>query len=199
MMATWGKEGRLTFESEDKAFKARIGGLFQMNFGFYSIDPYAQNLLPDSGLQQGSEFRRARLRSDGNFCTYMEWVFEMDFSRASDNRRDILTAPDPNVTFNNVFVGMHDIPLLGTLRVGHIKEELSFTVQVVVEISPLWNALVFGMLLKIPIFLAMVAPSATPIWKTMFIPGLVYFKPTHALGHLQSAIPLNLHLMSGFA
>ena len=97
-----------------------------MDFGFYSVDPYAQNLLPDAGLQQGSEFRRARLRSDGNFCTYMEWVFEMDFSRASDNRRDILTAPDPNVIFNNVFVGMHDIPFFGTIRVGHIKEELSF-------------------------------------------------------------------------
>ncbi|MEI7854842.1 MAG: porin [Planctomycetota bacterium] len=126
MMATWGKDGRLTFESEDKAFKARIGGLFQMDFGFYSIDPYAQKLLPGTGLQQGSDFRRARLRSDGNFCTYMEWVFEMDFSRASDNRKDILTAPDPNVIFNNVFVGMHNIPLLGTIRVGHIKEELSF-------------------------------------------------------------------------
>ena len=126
MMATWGKDGRLTFESEDKAFKARIGGLFQMDFGFYSIDPYAQKLLPDAGLQQGSDFRRARLRSDGNFYTYMEWVFEMDFSRASDDRRDILTAPDPNVIFNNVFVGMHNIPLLGTIRVGHIKEELSF-------------------------------------------------------------------------
>ncbi len=126
MMATWGKDGRLTFESEDKAFKARIGGLFQMDFGFYSIDPYAQKLLPDIGLQQGSDFRRARLRSDGNFCTYMEWVFEMDFSRASDERVDALTAPTPNVTFNNVFVGMHDIPILGTIRVGHIKEELSF-------------------------------------------------------------------------
>jgi len=126
MMATWGKDGRLTFESEDKAFKARIGGLFQMDFGFYSVDPYTQKLLPDIGLQQGSDFRRARLRSDGNFYTYMEWVFEMDFSRASDNRRDILTAPDPNVTFNNVFVGMHNIPFFGTIRVGHIKEELSF-------------------------------------------------------------------------
>ena len=28
--------------------------------------------------------------------------------------------------FNNVFVGMHDIPFFGTIRVGHIKEELSF-------------------------------------------------------------------------
>ena len=126
MMATWGKDGRLTFESEDKAFKARIGGLFQMDFGFYSIDPYAQKLLPDIGLQQGSDFRRARLRSDGNFCTYMEWVFEMDFSRASDERIDADTAPTPNVTFNNVFVGMHNIPFFGTIRVGHIKEELSF-------------------------------------------------------------------------
>ena len=126
MMATWGKDGRLTFESEDKAFKARIGGLFQMDFGFYSVDPYTQKLLPDIGLQQGSDFRRARLRSDGNFYTYMEWVFEMDFSRASDERVDALTTPTPNVTFNNVFIGMHNIPLLGTLRVGHIKEELSF-------------------------------------------------------------------------
>lgn len=126
MMATWGKDGRLTFESEDKAFKARIGGLFQIDFGFYSVDPYAQKLLPDAGLQQGSDFRRARLRSDGNFYTYMEWVFEMDFSRASDERRNALTAPTPNVTFNNVFVGMNNIPLLGTVRVGHIKEELSF-------------------------------------------------------------------------
>ena len=97
-----------------------------MDFGFYSVDSYTQKLLPDIGLQQGSDFRRARLRSDGNFYTYMEWVFEMDFSRASDERVDALTTPTPNVTFNNVFIGMHNIPLLGTLRVGHIKEELSF-------------------------------------------------------------------------
>ena len=84
MMATWGKDGRLTFESEDKAFKARIGGLFQMDFGFFSIDPYAQKLLPDAGLRQGSDLRRARLRSDGNFCNYKVWVFEMDFSGVSD-------------------------------------------------------------------------------------------------------------------
>lgn len=126
MMAIWGKDGRLTFESQDKSFKARLGGLFQFDIGFYSVDPYVQRLLESPGLEQGSDFRRARLRSDGICYDYMEWVFEMDFSRASDLRKDVLTAPVPNVYMNNVYVGLRDMPLLGTIRVGHIKEELSF-------------------------------------------------------------------------
>ena len=127
MFAVWGKDGRLTFKNEDGSTVSRLGGLFQYDSGWYVVSDNTNNLL-NSPLEQGSDLRRARLRSDGVCYDNLEWVFEFDLSRSADNRRNTNTGsqPEPNVMFNNVFFGVRDIPFLGVVRVGHIKEELSF-------------------------------------------------------------------------
>ena len=127
MLAVWGKDGRLTFKNEDKSTISRLGGFFQFDAGWYVVGQSVNDQL-NRPLEQGSDLRRARLRSDGYCYDNLEWVFEFDLSRAADNNRNtnVNDNPNPNVMFNNVFIGVRDIPFFGVVRVGHIKEELSF-------------------------------------------------------------------------
>lgn len=126
LKVVWGKDGRLMFKSEDRNFVAHLGGFFQLDASFYSVSDSVQQLLPDRGLLEGSDMRRARLRSDGVCWNVVEWVMEMDFSRASDTTKDIISDPVPNVYINNMYIGLRDLPVFGNVRVGHIKEDLSF-------------------------------------------------------------------------
>ena len=64
MFAVWGKDGRLTFKNEDGSTVSRLGGLFQYDSGWYIVSDNTNNLL-NKPLEQGSDLRRARLRSDG--------------------------------------------------------------------------------------------------------------------------------------
>jgi len=80
MFAVWGKDGRLTFKNEDGSTVSRLGGLFQFDSGWYIVSDNTNNLL-NKPLEQGSDLRRARLRSDGVCYDNLEWVFEFDLSR----------------------------------------------------------------------------------------------------------------------
>jgi phosphate-selective porin OprO/OprP len=110
--------------------------MMQYDSAFYNADDSTQDLLRNNNdLNQGSAFRRARLRSDGTAYEIMEWVFEVDFSRAADLRKNTinpgnelpgLQEPLSNISFHNLFVGFKNIPFLGTIRAGHIKEDLSY-------------------------------------------------------------------------
>lgn len=126
MLDYWGKDAFFTLRSEDDTFVTRFGGLFQFDIGFYSVDPYVQNLLGPPTLQQGSDFRRARIHADGIAHNIVEWMFEMDFSKAADLNKNRLTSTEPDVSFQNMYVGLRGLPWIGTVRIGHIKEELSF-------------------------------------------------------------------------
>ena len=131
LKAYWGRDGRLMFKSENKDFQAHIGAFFQFDYVSYAVPLGVQQSLQtiadgDRGLLTGTDFRRMRLRSDGVCWECVEWVAEMDFSRAADTTKDEITDPTPNIYLNNIYIGIREIPLLGTFRVGHIKEELSF-------------------------------------------------------------------------
>lgn len=131
LRAYWGRDGRLIFRSEDGKFQAHIGAFFQFDYASFAVPSYVQQSLQtlsdfDRGLLSGTDFRRMRLRSDGLCWECVEWVAEMDFSRAADTTKDEITDPVPNVYLNNIYIGIRNLPLLGTLRAGHIKEELSF-------------------------------------------------------------------------
>ena len=131
LSAYWGRDGRLMFKSENKHFQAHIGAFFQFDYVTYAIPLSVQQSLQtiadgDRGLLTGTDFRRMRLRSDGVCWESVEWVAEMDFSRAADTTKDEITDPTPNIYLNNIYIGIREIPVLGTFRAGHIKEELSF-------------------------------------------------------------------------
>ena len=131
----WGKDGRLNFKTEDGSLTSHLGIMMQYDSAFYNADDSTQDLLRNNNdLNQGSAFRRARLRSDGTAYEIMEWVFEVDFSRAADLRKNTINPgnsigqqePVSNISFHNLFVGFKNIPFLGTIRAGHIKEDLSY-------------------------------------------------------------------------
>jgi len=114
-------------QTPDKAFTFHVGGRFQYDTGFYAVPSAVQNAVgkePDD-LEQGSAFRRAMLQLNGTLWSQMDWVFEADFSRSSDLRK-FADAPRANVNFLNDWVGLHDLPVLDVVRLGHQKELLSF-------------------------------------------------------------------------
>lgn len=132
----WGKDGRLNFKTEDGSLNSHLGIMMQYDSAFYNASDSTQDLLrSNNDLNQGSAFRRARLRGDGSAYEIMEWVWEVDFSRAADLRKNTinpgntlpgLQEPLSNISFHNLFVGFKNIPFLGTIRAGHIKEDLSY-------------------------------------------------------------------------
>lgn len=60
-------------------------------------------------LEDGVSFRRARLVTDGSLWEVFEWMAEFEFASSTD------------ITFEDFWFGVTQLPILGTFRVGHIK------------------------------------------------------------------------------
>lgn len=112
-------------QTADKAFRVHLGGLLDFDVGWYSVPAAVENVLLPPGLRQGSDLRRTRLTTDGTCWELMDWKIDIDFSRASDVRK-LRESPDVNVNFLDVWVALREVPYLGTVRIGHQKETLSF-------------------------------------------------------------------------
>jgi phosphate-selective porin OprO/OprP len=82
-------------------------GQLQSDFVWANQD--GENLAEFGDIQNGSDFRRARL---GAFGVYgpVDYRLEFDFALAG------------RPTFLDVFAGVNDVPLLGRVRVGHFFE-----------------------------------------------------------------------------
>jgi phosphate-selective porin OprO/OprP len=106
-----------------------------------SIGQFNNYLDPNQGLQDGWDIRRFRLRLDGSMWEQFDYRLEMDFADALDLRRRTLginpappatgtpedVAPVPTVRMTDVYVEWRDMPYLGSLRVGHQRECLTFS------------------------------------------------------------------------
>jgi phosphate-selective porin OprO and OprP len=120
--AYW-KDG-LRFESKDKDFTMHIGGRVQVDFaqmdandamrkGFASsLQPATTTASTNSLESHGAEFRRARMQIDGTIFNDFEFMTEFDFAQNV-------------VTFQDVYIGLKNIPYVGSVRVGRQKEPLS--------------------------------------------------------------------------
>jgi phosphate-selective porin OprO/OprP len=147
MTGTW-KNG-LQFESEDKAFKFNVGGVNQFDIGFYNANKSQvrsigtlNNLVdPGNTLQDGMDFRRARLRMSGLAYEQIEFFAQYEFANALDLRQRSLGIPneagvpdsvaynfDPaeGPLFNEVYIGLVKLPYVGNVRVGRHRESLNF-------------------------------------------------------------------------
>lgn len=60
-------------------------------------------------LQDGAFFRRARFKFDGTAYGIMEW--DIDAELLSSN----------TVTFDDLWIGLNQLPVIGNVRVGHVK------------------------------------------------------------------------------
>ena len=104
-------------ETASKDFKFHVGALIQQDYAFFDQDP-ALRASPSGGvgpsggigdLENAVFFRRGRLRFDGVAHELMEWDFDCEL------------LANNNVAFDDMWVGLTLLPVIGNLRAGHVK------------------------------------------------------------------------------
>jgi phosphate-selective porin OprO/OprP len=104
------KDG-LRFQTNDAAFELKIGGRINSDWAvLMSGDDDLEAAV--GGLEEGAEFRRARLYLEGVLYDRVEFKAQYDFAGG-----------DP--AFKDVYLGLIDLPVVGGLRVGQFKEPFS--------------------------------------------------------------------------
>jgi len=91
-----------------------VNGVFQADAGWFTQD--ATSIASVGDLQDGADFRRARLSAKGGIAPNMNYFFQMDFG--------FFGRP----TFTDVWVEATHLPYLGTVRVGQWKQPFSLEV-----------------------------------------------------------------------
>jgi len=109
-------------ETEDQAFRFHFGGRFDYDNAWFTQD---NNLLigpsPGTRLQDGTDFRRARLRADGRVWDYIDFVAEVNFATIQDvTNPEAATVPVGSVGLVAFNLAFRDLPF-GNLRVGLFK------------------------------------------------------------------------------
>ena len=117
LSASW-KDG-LQIESKDTAFRVHVGGTLQFDYGWNAASQTVQFGPGGIGeLQDGGVMRRAQIRIDGTIYDHIEWVAEYDFANTIENDNGTSTQTIGTPSFVNAWIGVNDIPLAGTVRVG---------------------------------------------------------------------------------
>jgi phosphate-selective porin len=111
--------------SDDNAFVINIGGRIDFDNSWYQLPSAMQPTLTNP-LLDGSELRRARLRAGGTVYTQFEYLFEVDLSSGSDF---FTLTPNPAepIYLTDAWIAMNQVPVLGSIKVGHQRELLTFS------------------------------------------------------------------------
>jgi phosphate-selective porin OprO/OprP len=108
----------LLLQSEDKSFKLKVGGRIQNDWAWFSQDD--SNEVYYGNIQDGTEFRRARLALSGTVYNYILFKAEFDFAGAAKAGKE--------VSYKDVYMGIAGIPYVGTIQMGHQKEPIGLEV-----------------------------------------------------------------------
>ncbi|HEV2946611.1 MAG TPA: porin [Gemmataceae bacterium] len=113
--------------SQDDAFRVHVGGTLQFDYGWNAASQAVQFGPGGTGeFQDGALMRRARIRIDGTMFEHIDWVAEYDFANTVENDNGTSTQTIGTPSFINAWGGINDIPLVGTIRMGWMKEPISF-------------------------------------------------------------------------
>jgi phosphate-selective porin OprO/OprP len=113
--------------SPDEAFRMHVGGRLQFDFGWNMASQAVQ--FGDGGtgeFQDGAVFRRARIRIDGTYYSHFEFVTEFDFANSIENDSGSGSQPIGSPSFTNVWAGVKDLPVIGSVRAGWMQEPIGF-------------------------------------------------------------------------
>jgi phosphate-selective porin OprO/OprP len=96
----------------DDALKPTIKvlGRIQADMAAFSQDP--ENIAAVGDIENGADFRRARIGATGKAFEITEYMFEMDIAGGSPR-------------FTDVYMQVIELPFFQTLRAGHFKEPFS--------------------------------------------------------------------------
>jgi phosphate-selective porin OprO/OprP len=105
----WNPVNGPTFATANKDFVAHIGMRFQMDSVWWDQNANAKGTVNE--LQDGVFFRRIRPSFDGQAWEIMEWNCELALEQITN---DV-------INLDQVYVGIMNLPAIGTIRVGHLK------------------------------------------------------------------------------
>jgi phosphate-selective porin OprO/OprP len=108
-MRVYWKEG-LRLDSSDGNFKLKIGGRLMNDWGWLTEDEKIRRSF--GRLEDGVEFRRARLYSSGTIYGAGIYKLQVDFATGE-------------VSFKDVYLGIKGLGTLGQLTIGQFKEPFS--------------------------------------------------------------------------
>ena len=104
------KDG-LRFKTADGSFEGKLKGRFDNDWAsFLSSSEDIETALGDS-LDDGTEFRRARVGVEGRIYKRLDFELEYDFS-------------DDETELKDAYVSFLKVPVLGKLTIGHVKEPI---------------------------------------------------------------------------
>lgn len=107
----------LRLDTRDKQIQMRIGGRFEADWSAYDPDGSLEKHFQAPAIEGfGTEFRRARLFVSGSMYDAVEFKAEYDFAGG-------------DADFDDVWIGLKHIPVVGSVKVGHIKEPFSLEAQ----------------------------------------------------------------------
>jgi len=120
--AKWVEGVGLVFATKAEDWRIHLGGRMQFEPVFFQQPVTLRGAAPGNGgvpasgngagvgpLDDGAYFRRVRLKADGVGYETIEFNFEVDFEQLN------------YITYDHLWVGMKDVPFLGTVRVGQHK------------------------------------------------------------------------------
>ncbi len=103
----------LRFKTKDEDFKVHVGGRLHLDMLWWKGNEAVQFGPGGVGmLNDGTNFRRARIRVDGRMYDAVEWAMEYGFESGETG-------------FFDVYSALPDLPYLGTFQIGHFREPFS--------------------------------------------------------------------------
>ncbi len=100
-------------ENQDKSIKMKFGGRIMADHAYFFQDDELDTNVGVLETKSGTEFRRARLFMSGTIYSNVNFKLQIDFSGGK-------------ATLKDAYIGIKDIPVVGNIRVGHIKEPFRF-------------------------------------------------------------------------
>ena len=113
----------------------QIGGMIQMDAATFSQQ--GASVANYGTVQNGFEFRRARLSAAGEGWNVIDYKIEMDFAVLASGGAGGVTSgtlagyvkPLEQVDMKDCYITIKELPLLGNVRMGHIKEPFGLEQQ----------------------------------------------------------------------
>ncbi len=103
------KDG-IYFQTEDKQFDMKIGGRLHMDMGWFDEESKVRNRV--GNIEDDGEIRRARFYIKGTLYENLIYKLEYDWATGTAQLKD-------------AFIGLKNIPYLGTIKAGHFFEQFS--------------------------------------------------------------------------
>ena len=100
-------------DSQDKNFKLKFGGRIMWDHAYFHQNDELDASFGELESMDGTEFRRVRFYFSGVLYKNFEFKLNVDFAGGVTRLKD-------------AYIGVRNLPIVGTVRAGHMKEPLRF-------------------------------------------------------------------------